>query len=171
MARAAVFAALLAVTAQISIPLPSGVPLTLQTFAVTLTGAVLGSKLGGTAAAVYLALGAVGLPVFSGLRGGVAALAGPTGGFIYGFIIMAVLCGTRFTAPVRFSLAALGLILCHVCGFMHFALVTGNTPAAAFTLVSLPYLLKDGLSLAAGLWMGFRLRKLTLPKAAKRAKD
>ena len=82
------FAAVLAVMSQIAIPMPSGVPMTLQTFAVALAGAVLGWKLGALSALVYLLLGAAGVPVFSGMSGGLGVLLGKTGGFIFGFIFM-----------------------------------------------------------------------------------
>ncbi len=71
-----VFAAVLAVLSQISIPLPSGIPVTLQTFAVALCGYALGWKRGLLATAVYVALGLVGLPVFSGFSGGVGSVLG-----------------------------------------------------------------------------------------------
>ncbi len=70
----ALFTALIAVLAQISIPLPGGVPLTLQTFAVPLAGLVLGSKRGTIATAVYVLLGAVGVPVFAGFSVGRGSL-------------------------------------------------------------------------------------------------
>ena len=88
-----VFAAVLAVLSQISIPLPSGIPVTLQTFAVALCGYALGWKRGLLATAVYVALGLVGLPVFSGFSGGLGKLAGPTGGYILGFLAIAGLAG------------------------------------------------------------------------------
>lgn len=79
MVMVGVFAAVMAVLSQISIPLPTGVPVTLQTFAVALCGYVLGVQMGGLALAVYLAIGAVGLPVFAGFSGGIGAFAGVTG--------------------------------------------------------------------------------------------
>lgn len=69
---AGVFAALLVVLSQVSIPLPTGIPVTLQTFAVALCGCVLGPAVGSAAVGVYLALGAVGVPVFAGFSGGQA---------------------------------------------------------------------------------------------------
>ena len=87
------FAAIIAVLTLVTIPMPSGVPITLQTFAVALCGYSLGCAKGTAATFVYVALGAVGLPVFSGMKGGFSVLVGPTGGYIYGFVGMAVLCG------------------------------------------------------------------------------
>ncbi|MAL80094.1 MAG: hypothetical protein CMN55_13450 [Sneathiella sp.] len=82
---------LLAVSAQLAVPMWP-VPMTMQTFAVTVIGAAYGWRLGGATVALYLAQGAMGLPVFSG---GVAtaALVGPTAGYIYGFVAAAVLVG------------------------------------------------------------------------------
>lgn len=85
MVYTALFAALIAVLSQISIPLPSGVPITLQTFAVAFAGFFLGRKYGLAAVAVYVALGAAGAPVFAGFTGGAYKLVNVTGGFIWGF--------------------------------------------------------------------------------------
>ncbi|MGI6071133.1 MAG: biotin transporter BioY, partial [Blautia sp.] len=93
LAFAGLFAAILAVLSVIQIPMPSGVPVTLQTFAVALCGCVLGRKWGFTATLLYVLIGTVGLPVFSGMKGGIGVLAGPTGGFLFGFLALAPLCG------------------------------------------------------------------------------
>ena len=86
--------ALVALLAQVAIPLPfSPVPLTGQTFAVLLVGMVLGSARGSLAVLVYLADGAVGLPVFAGGGAGLARLAGPTGGYLVGFVFAAFVVG------------------------------------------------------------------------------
>ena len=85
----AIMAALTAVMAQISIPMPMGVPMTMQTFAVTLAGVILGSKRGAVSMVVYLLIGSVGVPVFSNMGGGVQYLIGPTGGFLLSFPIIA----------------------------------------------------------------------------------
>ena len=88
MAYNALFAVLLTVCAWISVPLP--VPFTLQTFAIFAALGILGGRRGTWAVAVYLLLGAVGLPVFSGFRGGLGALLGTTGGYILGFLALAL---------------------------------------------------------------------------------
>ena len=89
MALIALFAALIAICAWISIPAP--VPFTLQTMAVFLAVGLLGGKRGTIAVAVYIMLGAVGLPVFSGFNGGIGALLGPTGGYLIAYPLMALL--------------------------------------------------------------------------------
>ena len=70
------FAAVLAVISQISLPMPTGVPITIQVFGVALVGAVLGSRLGTTATLVYVLLGAIGLPIFANFSGGISSIVG-----------------------------------------------------------------------------------------------
>ena len=89
----AVFTAIIAVMAQISIPMPGGVPMTLQTLAVPLAAIILGTKRGTAAVVVYLLLGAAGVPVFSGFAGGIGKLFGMTGGFLFSFPLMALAAG------------------------------------------------------------------------------
>ena len=135
-----VFAAVLAVLSQISFPLPSGIPVTLQTFAVALCGYALGCKRGTLAVLVYIVLGAVGLPVFANFSGGFGSLVGLAGGYIYGFLPMAALA---------IVLGVAGLAACHLCGTIQFGMISGNGPWAAFLVASVPYLVKDIVSVAA----------------------
>ena len=85
----AFFAVVIAVCSWISIP--TVVPFTLQTFAVFLTMGVLGGKRGTLAVLVYILMGTLGIPVFSGFTGGIGIIAGTTGGYIVGFIFSALL--------------------------------------------------------------------------------
>lgn len=91
----AVFAALLAAFAMMPpVPVgPAGVPITLQTFAVALCGLVLGPWRGGAAVLLYVVLGLLGLPIFSGMNGGIGILAGPSAGYIISFTLYAVAAG------------------------------------------------------------------------------
>ena len=150
MVVAGVFAALLAVLSQISIPLPTGIPVTLQTFAVALCGFALGPGLGAAAVGVYLALGAVGIPVFAGFSGGVGSFVGMTGGYLWAFLPLAFLCGLgarQKNRALALTVGFLGLVICHLCGSFQFALVSAVSPWNAFLLASAPYLLKDAASL------------------------
>ena len=152
MVVAGVFAALLAVLSQISIPLPTGIPVTLQTFAVALCGFALGPGLGAAAVGVYLALGAVGIPVFAGFSGGIGSFVGMTGGYLWAFLPMAFLCGLgarQKNRALALTVGFLGLVICHLCGSFQFALVSAVSPWNAFLLASAPYLLKDAASLVA----------------------
>ena len=91
MVLAGMFAAVLAVISQLSIPTPAGVPVTIQVFGVALVGAVLGWKLGLCSVLVYILIGAAGLPVFANFGGGIRSLIGLTGGYIWAWPVMAVL--------------------------------------------------------------------------------
>lgn len=156
------FAAVLAVLAQVSIPMPSGVPITLQTFGVALTGAILGHKLGIGAVFTYLAIGGVGMPVFSNMSGGLASFVGKTGGFLIGFLFMVWFCGfgvQREDKRLCFFYNALGLIICHICGTVQFSFLTGMGFWESAFLVSIPYLIKDGVSVIAAMAVGSQVRK------------
>ncbi len=162
-----VMAAVVAVLSLISIPLPSGVPVTLQTFAVALCGYVLGPWLGTAAVGVYLAVGAVGLPVFAGMTGGVGVLAGVTGGYLWGFLFLALLCGLGQRTGRHWGAIALGLgglAVCHLLGCVWFSMVSHTGLVETFLLASAPYLLKDVLSVAgayaAALGVQVSLRKV-----------
>lgn len=143
----ALFAAIIAVMSQISIPTPFGVPISLQTFAVALCGYFLGAKKGAGALLVWIAIGAVGVPVFSGFKGGFAALLGVTGGFIYGFIPLVLLCGIELRQKLpRIALGALGIAACHLCGAVQYALLIGIDIIQSLITVSVPFLIKDIVS-------------------------
>lgn len=168
-----VMAAVTAVLSLISIPLPSGVPVTLQTFAVALCGFLLGPALGMAAIGVYLAMGAVGLPVLAGMVGGFSHFAGMTGGFLWGFLPMAFLCGLGAWAGKKLLAAPLsiaGLAACHLLGTIQFGLVTSTPFLSAFLAASAPYLVKDVISVIlayfAALALSTALKKAGLGGAA-----
>ncbi len=155
------FTAVMAVLSQISIPLPSGVPVTLQTFAVALTGVVLGWRYALTSTAVYILLGAVGVPVFAEFSGGAHVLVNYTGGFIWGFLFMAALCGVGSGMENKFlgiMTGMAGLVICHILGVAQFKLVMGMGLAESFLMVSAPYLIKDVISVILGFLVGWQIR-------------
>lgn len=155
------FAAVLAVLSQLAIPLPVGVPLTLQTFAVALTGAVLGWRLSLASTAVWVMLGAVGVPVFANFSGGFRVLVGYTGGFIWGFFFMAALCGigsAMKNKPFGLEVGFLGLLICHVLGSLQYSLVAGVGFWQSVLLVSVPYLIKDVISVVLAFSIGTIVR-------------
>lgn len=156
----AVFCALMAVCAQTAIPLPFGVSLTLQTFAVALCGYTLGVKGGIMSTAAYILLGAVGLPVFTAFKGGIGAILGATGGFIIGFLPFVALCGilSKKGFWVRFAVGLSGLVACHICGVLMFAIITQTGIAAAFLRVSAPFFIKDAASVLLALTVANRIR-------------
>lgn len=141
----AMFATITAILAQISIPLPGGVPLTLQTFAVSLAGIILGSKRGFIAILVYVLMGCFGIPVFAGFTGGAGIVAGATGGFIISFPIMAFIIGLvceRTDNKIFIFLGmVLGSIVNYAVGAVQFAIVTNSTLYNAFLVSVLPFIL------------------------------
>ena len=150
MALIALMTAAVSVLSIIAIPMPSGVPITLQTFAVPFVGYFLGAKKGTASIFLYLLIGAVGLPVFSGMKGGVSILLGPTGGFLWGFLIFVLLCGWKKESKNKslpLLLGFAGLLICHALGALQYALLMTRPYIEAFLLVSLPYLVKDGICL------------------------
>ena len=165
--------ALTAVCSWISVPalLPTMVPFTLQTFAVCLVTALLGLRLGLWTVAGYILLGLVGVPVFSGFRGGLGVLLGTTGGYIVGFLFTALIVGLAVDRlgrklPVLIAAMALGILLCYTFGTMWFVQVyTKNSGAigvgTALAWCVLPYLLPDAVKIAlAAVWKGIeQLRK------------
>lgn len=159
------FAAILAILSQISLPMPSGVPITLQTFAVALTGFVLAWKRGTVSTLVYILLGAVGVPVFAGFRGGLQVLVSHTGGFIWGFIVMTLLCGIGIMKKdkiVGILLGLIGLTILHIFGTIQFTIVMKMGFGESFLLVSAPYLIKDVLSVIFAYIIGSQIRKSLL---------
>lgn len=158
----ALFAAITAVLSQIAIPMPTNVPVTLQTFAVALCGFCLGSKKGTASILVYILLGAIGIPVFTGFKGGIACIASFTGGFIYGFLPFAFLSGLPVKNKiVKVLLGVAGLLLLHFFGVLHYALLTGNGFIESFLLVSLPYLVKDVISVVLAYMASLAVNRIT----------
>jgi biotin transport system substrate-specific component len=137
------FASVTAVCAQISLPLPGGVPFTLQTWAICLAGVVLGAKNGTLSAAIYVLLGAVGVPVFANFTGGVGIISGPTGGFILSFPILALLAGMGGSKKnVIWLVAGLvaGTIVNWLAGMVYFSFVLSLSLQAAFAAAVLPFI-------------------------------
>ena len=160
------FTAVLAVLSILQIPMPSGVPITLQTFAVALCGYCLGKKNGTLCVALYLILGFVGVPVFTGMTAGIGKLFGYTGGFLYGFLFLAFFCGlgSQLKNHAVGVLVGVGLLICHVLGAFHYSVIAATGFGPAFLLVSVPYLVKDVLSIIGALVVALVIKK-TLSKS------
>ena len=151
----ALFAALTAVGAVIIIPLPfSPVPITLQTFFTFLAGGLLGSKAGAISQILYLFLGAVGLPVFSGGQGGLPILAGPTGGFLLALPLAAFIAGinrnNKKSNIISFSIA---LIIIYIFGVSGLMLQTGLNLKEAILTGMAPFLIGDALKIFVAIYI------------------
>ena len=167
-----VFAAIISVLAQISIPMPAGVPMTLQTFAIPLAGVVLGRKRGFLAALVYVLLGAVGVPVFAGFTGGLGIVLGITGGFIVSFPLMAYLAGlgmersddaSRVKLPLWGGLL-IGAALNYAVGTVWFMIAAQASLVTALTGCVVPFIPTGVIMLVLAGLVGLILR-LALLKA------
>lgn len=129
--------ALICVIAPFSLPMPLGVPMTLQSFIITLMAIILGAKRGATATLIYILLGAFGLPVFSNFTGGWQCLIGPTGGFILSFPIMAYVIGLG--SSLWLGIFA-GTAINFACGISMFCLVTESSFTVGFSTCVLPFI-------------------------------
>lgn len=157
-----VFAATISVCALISIQTPWGVPFTLHTFAVALAAYSMGKWKGSMATLIWVLVGLVGVPVFSGFTAGFAKLAGPTGGYIWSFILMTFLCGMHLNKhkkwlTILWSIA--GLVVCYICGMLQFMLVMHMGFVEAFLMTIAPYIVKDVISLFAAYALSIPIRK------------
>ncbi len=150
----ALFAALTAVGSLIKIPLGfTPVPITLQVFFVLFAGLILGPVRGALALLAYLVIGAVGIPVFAGGTGGFQSIVGPSGGYLYGFVVAAFVVGLvarsiKGDRPMVLAGSALlagiaGVLVIYVFGAGHMMLTMSLSPAKAFTLGVAPFIPVD----------------------------
>lgn len=160
----ALFTAVIAVMAQISIPMPLGVPMTMQTFAITLAAVVVGAKLSTISTTIYLLLGAVGVPVLAGFSGGLSKFVGPTGGFLISFPLMAFIIGfgvehcKAFKGAYVLSLIA-GTLVNYVIGVIMFCLLTKSSVMTGITACVLPFIPTAIIKAILATILGFEIRK------------
>ena len=163
MTLVSLFAALTAVGAFISIPIGL-VPISLQNLFTLLAGMVLGSKLGALSQLIYVLLGTVGLPIFSGYRGGPGVLVGPTGGFLIGFILSAYVIGklteklTNIKIWSYFAIGLLGVFVIYLTGVAQLVFITGIGMREALMAGVFPFLPGDSLKLIVASFLAVRLK-------------
>lgn len=158
----AMLAAIICVLSPITIPL-APVPITLATLAVYFVAAVVGWQYGCLSVLVYIALGCLGLPVFSGFSGGLQKLVGPTGGYIIGYLPCALMIGfmvgrqpgKKWIYPVSM---VLGTLMCYLCGTTWFILQTKMALPAALGACVLPFLPGDAVKILCASFLAYRLR-------------
>lgn len=162
----ALFAAIIGILAQIAIPLPIGVPITGQTFAIGLTATILGSRYGTYATMLYIAIGAVGIPVYAHLTAGFGIIVGPTGGFLIGFIPTVYIIGlylekTSFSVVQATIANIIGMFVTLLCGTAWLKVSAELTWTAAFVSGFIPFivvgLIKAFLAASAGIIIRKRL--------------
>lgn len=158
----ALMSALMCIAGPLTLPI-GPVPVSLLSAALMLAAMLLGGRMAAAACGVYLLLGLIGLPVFSGFTGGVGQLIGPTGGFLAGYLPMTGLAGAMCSRTDRRLLQGLalaaGTALLYALGTAWFCLQSGADVAAALAVCVLPFLPFDALKIALALAIGPRLRK------------
>jgi biotin transport system substrate-specific component len=150
-----VFSLFIAACAQFTIHI-GPIPITGQTFAVLLTGMLLGSRLGAAAVIAYLIEGAIGLPFFAGGGAGLVRFLGPTAGYLVAFPAAAFIVGAfaehgwdkRY--PTAVAAMAIGSVIIFLGGWAWFAILTNTPPVAAFKLAVFPFLAGDVIKIALG---------------------
>ena len=142
MTRCALMASAMVLCAWIAVSVGS-LAVSLQTLGLFLTLGLLGGRLGTVTVAVYLALGAVGAPVFTGFQGGFGALLGPTGGYLWGFFAAALLWWALEGRLPRLFIMMLALLVCYLCGTGWYMHLTGTGPWAALLCCVVPYVAGD----------------------------
>ena len=160
----AMFTALIAVCSIISIPIGE-VPVTLQTFAICLSAAMLGWKRGTISVILYILLGSAGLPVFAGFSGGIGILTGATGGYLIGFIFTALIVGfaadkfSRKLIPLVISMI-LGILVCYLFGTPWFMFVTKMDLGISLGYCVIPFLPFDAVKIVLATVIVNRLSKI-----------
>lgn len=162
-----VFVALMAICSWISIP--TTVPFTLQTLGVFLAIAILGWKRGTIAVVIYILLGAIGVPVFSGFSGGLGTILGTTGGYIVGFLLSALITGAIMhffgkKIPVMIIAMLAGLIACYALGTVWFMQVYAKNNGAITLATTLgwcvfPFIIPDCAKIAVAIILDRRLSR------------
>ena len=162
----ALFAALTAGAAFFSIPI-GAVPIVLQNMFAVLSGLILGPVLGGAALLLFLLAGAIGFPVFSGGTGGLVHFAGPTGGYLIGYFLAAVLAGliagkaSYKRKPVRIIIAVIsGFLVIYIPGLLRLNMLFDLNLAGLLGIGLFPFLLGDLLKAAAAILIAPRLRRI-----------
>ena len=167
MAVTAVMAAVLCVLGPLTVPI-GAVPISLANFVICLTAWLLGPKFGTLSVVLYLALGTIGIPVFSGYGAGLAKLAGPTGGYLVGYLLLAFI-GGMFIEKSKGNpvVSAVGLVLgdaaCYVLGTIWFMVLTGLDLPTSLTYCVIPYLPGDVIKIALASLLTIQLDK-RMPK-------
>lgn len=172
-ARCSLCCALLVCSAWISLAF-GPVPFTLQTLVLALLPQVLPRRDAVLTVAVYVVLGLVGLPVFANFQGGIGALAGPTGGFIWGFIVSMVPAAAIMRAEAlpmpalaRTVLgAAVLLLVCYACGTAQLVVLGGMSVPAALAVAVLPFIVPDAVKVAASIVLARAINRVSVPHRA-----
>ena len=168
LALTGLMAAVICVLGPLALSIPvSPVPISLGTLAIYFVASVAGMKTGTLSVVIYILLGLAGVPVFTGFTGGVGKLFGPTGGYIIGYLFMALICGffaDKFgrQLPVYFLGMILGTVTCYLFGTIWLGYQMDMTFPQALAAGVLPYIGGDLLKLVLAMALGIQIRKRLL---------
>jgi biotin transport system substrate-specific component len=159
----ALFAAIIGILAQITIPLPL-VPITGQTLAIGLAATILGSRLGSLAVIVYIILGAAGIPVYAEMKAGISVLFGPTGGYLVGFIPSAFIIGwflekTSYKVLNAMVANTIGMLITLSIGTVWLKISAGLAWEAAFMGGFYPFIIVGLIKAGLASWIGILVRQ------------
>lgn len=162
MAVIAFISALMCILGPMSIPI-GAVPISFTNFVIFLAAYLLGTRSGTISYCIYLLIGFAGLPVFSGYTGGIAKLAGPTGGYLIGFIFTAVISGLfiqKSHGKTWFCILGMviGMLVAYVFGTIWFVIETDCTLRYALTICVFPFLIGDAVKILISTKIGPMLR-------------
>ncbi len=162
LSRTAVMTAVICVLAPLSIPI-GPVPISFTNLAIFLSLYLIGWKMSTISCITYILIGMVGIPVFSGFTGGIGKLLGPTGGYIIGFIFMAILSGLiidKFRNPaIQFLGLLAGTAVCYALGTAWFCLEASSTLNSALALCVFPFIPADLLKIIIAMILGPKLQE------------
>lgn len=163
----AIMAAILAVLSTISIQIGT-IPLTLSVFGVLIIAIIAGAKKSTAAVFIYILLGAVGLPVFSGFKGGIQVLVGPTGGYIISYIFMTVIVGmvsdklkgaNLKNMSLLFLSCIAGIAVCYLFGTVQYVLISSSDWATALKYCVYPFIGFDLIKSIIAVFVGTKIKK------------
>lgn len=165
----ALFAAIIAILSLISVPIGT-VPISLGLLGVLISSVCLGPARSALAVLVYLFIGAIGIPVFSGFQAGISVLAGPTGGYLLSYIAVCFVNGgisrladNKSRLPALFVTSAgsfLGLIVCYIIGTAFYSLTTGTGFIAALSVCVFPFIPFDVIKCITSVLCSVRLKAI-----------
>lgn len=158
------FTAIICIMSQIAIPIQP-IPFTLSLLSIFLTGALLQPRYALLSVLAYILLGAFGVPVFAGLKGGFQVLTGYTGGYLMAYPLMAFVTAMLYKYIKKNKLLGLiagmllSLLLCYIIGTIWFTIVSGNDFITALTLCVVPFVLFDLLKIILAISISTVIRK------------
>ena len=171
MISASIFACIITICSWISFPFPlTGIPITLQTMAIFLSLLVIGGKWSSASILIYIILGIIGIPVFSGFKSGIGVILGPTGGYVLGFLIISLLYWLmevlfkKEKIWIKTITLLLGLILCYAFGTVWFVFVYTKSSGSMTFITALgycvfPYIIPDLLKLGIAISLSLLVNK------------